>query len=83
MTQWEAVHIVRGRPRAGTIGTLSGYHKTVAGRENFIRSHGKPGLTYAVALKWPTGSGWVAAEPVTVPQPVSTTRRKTAEKKEA
>jgi len=48
-------------------------HKTVAGRETFIRTHGKPGVTYAVALRWPTG-GWVAADPVTVPKSPTTTQ---------
>jgi hypothetical protein len=66
MTAWQASPIVNGRERLGTTGMMHGEHKTAEGRERFIRTHGQPGVTYAVALRWPTG-GWVPADPVTVP----------------
>jgi len=72
MTAWHAAPIVNGRERLGTTGMLHGDHKTVAGRERFIRTYGQPGVTYAVALRWPTG-GWVAADPITVPKSPTTT----------
>ena len=72
MTAWHASPIVNGRERLGTTGMLHGDHKTVAGRERFIRTWGQPGVTYAVALRWPTG-GWVPADPVTVPPSPTTT----------
>jgi hypothetical protein len=74
VTRWLAAPFIDGVYEP--VGTIEGDHKTVAGRENYIRSHGTPGTTYGVVLRWPTG-GWVAADPVTVPiDTVSTTTKR-------
>lgn len=66
MTRWMAVPFIEDAFDQAPSGVLEGDHKTVSGRVNYIKSHGQAGVTYAVALTWPTG-GWVAADPVTVP----------------
>jgi hypothetical protein len=79
VTRWLATPVIEGRPVRldPDHEVIEGDHKTVAGRENYIRSHGQAGVTYAVALRWPTNEGWVAADPVTVPiDTVSTTTKR-------
>jgi len=67
MTRWMAVPFIEGHFHNTPDEVIEGDHKTEAGRENYIRSHGQPGVEYAVALLWPTGAGWVPAKAVTVP----------------
>jgi hypothetical protein len=62
-----AVPFIEGHFHNTPDAIIEGDHKTEAGRENYIRSHGQPGVEYAVALLWPTGQGWVPAATVTVP----------------
>lgn len=72
MTRWMAVPFIAGHFDQSPDAVLEGDHKTEAGRENYIKSHGQPGVEYAVALLWPTGVGWVPAPTVTVPSPTTT-----------
>jgi hypothetical protein len=66
MPNWLARPIIRGRPSMDHLGELKGVHKTVRGREDYIRLKGRPGVTYAVAVRLDVG--WVDVEPVVVPR---------------
>jgi hypothetical protein len=66
MADWVAIPIVRGRPAKNGLGQMKGRHRTVDGRVNYIRERGRPGVSYAVAVKLDVG--WVDVDPVTVPR---------------
>lgn len=65
MPSWEARPIVNGRIAKNNVGTLRGRHRTQEGMVQFIKTNGRSGTTYAVAIK--VDVGWLEAEPVTVP----------------
>jgi hypothetical protein len=48
------------------LGELTGNHKTERGRAAYIRLKGRPGMTYAVAVRLDTG--WQDVSPVIVPR---------------
>jgi hypothetical protein len=66
MPNWLARPIIRGRPSKDHLGELTGNHKTERGRAAYIRLRGKPGVTYAVAVRLDTG--WQDVSPVVVPR---------------